>query len=77
MIFSDSFFVENSEKTYVQFQNHASFWQQCSEDDINLQQGAGCMDPVLKLYEGCCVMLPCNTKVKEGQANGTQATIKK
>ena len=35
------------------------------------------MDPVLRLYRGCPVMLPCNKNVKLGQANGTQAIFKR
>ena len=35
------------------------------------------MDPVLKLYIGCQVMLTANTCVRMGLANGTQATVKK
>jgi hypothetical protein len=37
----------------------------------------GRMDPVLKLYQGCRVMLPTNTNVDAGLANGTQARIQK
>ena len=37
----------------------------------------GRIDPVLKLYKRCHVMLPCNKDVKSGQANGTQAAIEK
>lgn len=33
------------------------------------------MDPVLKLYIGCDVMLTENINVPSGQANGTQATV--
>jgi len=35
------------------------------------------MDPLLKLYHGCRIMLPCNTSVREGQANGTRASLEK
>jgi hypothetical protein len=35
------------------------------------------MDPVLKLYRGCNVMLPTNSDVVNGKANGTQATFEK
>jgi hypothetical protein len=33
------------------------------------------MDPVLRIYTGCRVMLPSNIDVKGGQANGTQAIV--
>jgi hypothetical protein len=35
------------------------------------------MDPVLRLYKGCRVMLPSNTDVLNGLANGTQAKVTK
>ena len=35
------------------------------------------MDPVLRLYRGCRVMLPCNSNVRQGLANGMQATFQK
>jgi hypothetical protein len=75
MIFSDNIQVKNNSKTYIPFQKTKFFWQQCGEDDIKLPKGAGRMDPVLKLYIGCRVMLPTNVDVKNGQANGTQATV--
>lgn len=35
------------------------------------------MDPVLKLYIGCPVMLPYNANVSQGLANGTQACVER
>ena len=77
MVFSDDLLVQNSNKTFVPFQNCAVFWEHCTEDDVKLAKGAGRMDPVLRLYHGCRIMLPCNSDVKKGQANGTQATFQK
>jgi hypothetical protein len=77
MIFSDDLLVQSSKKTFVKFGARSSFWTNCSEDDVKLAQGKGRMDPLLKIYKGCRVMLPANMKVKEGQANGTQATVEK
>jgi PIF1-like helicase len=77
MIFSDDHEIQNSHKTYVPFRNCLTFWENTTEDDVTLPRGAGRMDPVLRLYQGCCVMLPCNTDVKKGQANGMQATFQK
>ena len=51
------------------------FWTTCSENDIKLPRGRGRLDPVLKIYKGCRVMLTTNIDVKNGQANGTQAFI--
>ena len=54
-----------------------TFWENCGEDDVKLPKGQGRMDPVLHLYKNCRVMLPCNNDVRNGQANGTQATLEK
>jgi len=35
------------------------------------------MDPVLHLHVNCRVMLPANSNVHEGKANGSQATFQK
>ena len=77
LIFSDDVLVQNSNKTYVPFRNTFSFWEHCSEDDIKIPSGRGRMDPLLNLYLGCRIMLPCNTSVREGQANGTWASLEK
>jgi hypothetical protein len=62
---------------YTQFSKPHLFWQNCGEDDIKISKGfGGRMDPVLKLYLGCRVMLPTNVDVHNGQANGTQAIVK-
>jgi hypothetical protein len=77
MIFSDDLQVQNSSDQYIPFINSTSFWEKCAEDDIKMPRGSGRMDPVLKLYLRCRLMLPCNTSVKDGLANGTQATLEK
>ena len=68
LIFSDNISVQRSTKTYGPFKCLKSFWENCGEDDIKLAKGRGRMDPLLKLYEGCPVMLPVNNNVKDGQA---------
>jgi hypothetical protein len=77
MIFSDNIRAQDSTKVYKPFQNSMTFWQHCGEDDVKFPRGAGRMDPVLRLYRNCRVMLPTNTDVSNGQANGTQATFEK
>jgi hypothetical protein len=76
IVFSDHLKFRNSDKKYVSFRRHKLFWEHCGEDDINMDR-RGRMDPVLKLYQGCRVMLPTNTNVDAGLANGTQARIQK
>jgi len=75
MIFCDNVKVRNSSKKCVNMTNCTQFWETCGEDDLKLPRGKGRMDPVLRLFGNCRVMLPVNTNVKEGQANGTQATF--
>lgn len=45
IIFSDDVDVQNSKKMYVPFQNCATFWEHCGEDDVELPRGLGRMDP--------------------------------
>ena len=77
MVFCDDLHVQNNHKTYVPYKNCATFWENTTENDVTLPRGAGRMDPVLRLYQGCRVMLPCNSDEQQGQANGTQATFQK
>jgi PIF1-like helicase/Helitron helicase-like domain at N-terminus len=75
MIFADNILMKNSSNIYKKFCKPSLFWEKCGENEIVLPQGAGRMDPVLKLYVGCRVMLPVNIRVSNGQANGTQAIV--
>ena len=75
IIFSDNIKIKNGNKTYIPFNNKIKFWTTCAENDIKLPRGRGRLDPVLKIYKGCKVMLTTNIDVKNGQANGTQALI--
>jgi hypothetical protein len=77
IIFSDNIQVKNGSQTYITFRKRRLFWEHCGEDDISMPRGYGRMDPVLKLYTGCRVMLPTNTNVACGQANGTQASVQR
>ena len=51
-----------------------TFWSNCGEDDCKPGDRTR-IDPVLKLYPGCPVMLVANNDVKGGEANGSQATV--
>ena len=75
IIFSDNIKIRDGSKKYIPFNNITKFWTTCSENDIKLSRGKGRLDPVLKIYIGCRVMLTTNINVKNGQANGTQAFI--
>jgi PIF1-like helicase/Helitron helicase-like domain at N-terminus len=75
IILSDDVSVKTRNAKYVKMRNPTIFWENCGENDIKLGRGEGRMDPVLKLYVGCRVMLTVNLNVDEGQANGTQAIV--
>ena len=76
IVFSDHLMFKNSDNRYVPFRRHKLFWEQCGENDVDMDR-RGRMDPVLKLYQGCRIMLPTNSNVDAGLANGTQARIQK
>ena len=62
----------------IPLQDLNSFYTTCSEDDCKFPPRTSLrMDPVLKLYRGCPVMLTENTNVAAGIANGTEATVSK
>jgi hypothetical protein len=75
MIFSDNIKRKRFE-TFIPFNNRWFFYENCAESDIDTGR-QGRMDPVLKLYDGCEVMLTENTDVISGLANGTQAIVQK
>jgi len=77
IVFCSNVQVQNHSKTYDEFRNCMTLWENCGEDDIKLPRGKGRMDPALRLYKGCQLMLPCNNNVTKGQANGTQAILEK
>ena len=78
IIFSDSVEVKDGSNVFKKSNNTTRrCWENCGEDDIKFPENRERMDPVLRLHVGCRVMLTKNTNVKEGKANGTQATTEK
>ena len=78
MIFSDNLKIQGSDGAFKELSHKRVFWENCGESDINFgPRQTNRMDPVLKLYHGCHIMLPSNINVAEGLANGTQATVEK
>ena len=75
LILSDDYQVRNGNKQYIPFTNNSFIWQNCGEDEVKVPRGMGRVDPVLKLYKNCPVMLTTNTDVGNGQANGTKAYV--
>ena len=77
MIYADNLMARNGSKIFTPFDNSKAFWDSCGEDDVKTIGRQGRMDPVLRLYRNCRVMLPINKNVSAGQANGTQAEVQK
>ena len=77
IVFSDNLQRQNGSKVYEKLKDRNGFWNNCGENDIEFSSGRGRMDPMLRLYEGLRVMLPTNNNVTLGQANGTQAFVRR
>lgn len=76
--------TKNGKDAWVPFMTPSLVWENCGEDDIKFGSTGKSkyktterMDPALKLYKGCPVMLPTNEDVSTGKANGTQAIVEK
>ena len=76
IVLADDVAIKNGKGKYMHFGGSLTFWQSCGEADCHLGKGHGRMDPALKLYRGCPVMLTQNHDVPRGKANGTRAVVK-
>ena len=53
------------------------FYENCSENDCKMPENSkGRVDPLLKLYPNCPMMLTLNNDVPNGQANGSRVFLK-
>ena len=79
LILADQMLTKDADDNWVQFRATKTVWEHCGEDDMkpSSDEIRERVDPVLKLYKGCRVMLPTNEDVANGLANGTQATVEK
>ena len=76
LIFMSDLVICNASGVYIPFPNCRQFWEDCSENDLaGHDTRTSRVDPVLKLFKGCRLMLPANENVREGRANGTQALL--
>ena len=76
IILANKLAVKTSHGNYEPFHNWKIFWGKCGEDDIKFpREHNGRMDPLLKLYKGCQLMLVLNNNVRHGEANGTTVTL--
>jgi PIF1-like helicase len=73
MIFSDDLNVKK-DKNYIPVLKKKYFYENFGEGDIYPER-SGRIDPVLKIYIGCDVILTENIDVVNGLANGTRATV--
>ena len=79
MVLSDALGMKmHKDDKYRMLKNCEIFWKACGESDIKFENNTSIrLDPLLKLYHGCPVMLTENMDVTNYLANGTQATIEK
>jgi hypothetical protein len=72
--------MRDSAKVYVPVMSNEVkdyFYRNCGEDACKTNEmTTGRVDPVLKLYPGCPMMLTQNKDVYSGQANGSRVRLK-
>ena len=75
MIFADKIRIQK-DSSFIQLSQHRRqfFYENCGESNIKNGR-SGRIDPVLKIYKNCEVMLTENIDVFNGLANGTRATV--
>jgi hypothetical protein len=79
IIFSDGLGVKKGSSKSLKYTPVMTtvLWQECGESDLKFKGRTTRMDPVLKLYKGCPVMLTDNFDVDNRMANGTQGILEK
>ena len=76
IVLTNKLAAKTSHGNYEPFHNRKIFWENCGEDDIKFpREHNGRMDPLLKLYKGCKLMLVFNNNVRHGEANRTTVTL--
>ena len=80
VILMDNLQMQTSGKSYTPVKSNLvkrHFYENCSEDTCNFGKNVRQrVDPVLKLYPGCPMMLTDNTDVPNGQANGSRVFVR-
>lgn len=78
LLFSDQITVHKGDKEKIPFRNRPFFWETCGESQAKVTgKTSERVDPVLKLWYNCEVMLTKNDDVKASIANGTRAKVVK
>ena len=76
IVLADKLAAKTLHGNYEPFHNQKIFWENCGEDDIKFpRECSGRMDPLLKLYKGCQLILVFNNNVRHGEANRTTVTL--
>ena len=80
IIFMDELMMRDSKNTYTCIKSNEMkkwFYTNCSENSCKMKEHqASRVDPCLKLYKECPLMLTQNKDVSNGQANGTRVYFK-
>lgn len=81
IILMDTLVMQTSAKSYTAVKSNLvkrHFYENCSEDTCNFgKSNRQRVDPTLKLYPGCPMMLTDNTDVPNGQANGSRVFVRR
>lgn len=82
VILMDDLVMTNDQDDYVPMKSNETkkwFWENCGEDDCKTSNDHGKspnrVDPMLKLYYRCPIMLVQNKNVPKGQANGSRVFL--
>ena len=75
LIFSDGLMRQNGHKIWEPLLSRRTFYETLSEDEVKVKKFQPRLDPVLKLFRDCPMMLTHNKAVEAGQANGTCASL--
>ena len=81
VILMDELQMTDSNNNFVDIRSNAvkrCFFQSCGEDDCKFpKSNRGRVDPMLKLYPNCPMMLTENADVSGGIANGSRVVVKR
>lgn len=77
VILSSEIEIKDGNNKYQTVRNPLTFWEGCGESDVEPCTKYGRMDPLVKLYHLCPMMLTCNSNVANGKAKGSQVQFLK
>jgi hypothetical protein len=79
--FMDNIEIRDAAKTFVNVKSNSVlrwFYSSCGKNACKIpNKEVGCVDPCLKLYLNCPMMLTLNANVTNGQANGSRVFLHK